>query len=67
MEKLAQVSLSKLLKDKMRCLSGKMLLSNPSGEERKFLLKLLTKLSKNKSLIIKMSFKLSEQDLIFSR
>jgi len=67
MEKLAKVSLSRLQRDKMSSLFGTMPLSKLNGEERKFLLKPLMKLSKINSLIIKMSSKLLEQDLIFSR
>jgi hypothetical protein len=67
MEKLAKVSLSRLLRDRMSSLFGTMLLSKLNGEERKFQLKPLMKLSKINSLIIKMSSKLLEQDLIFSR
>jgi len=67
MEKLAKVSLSRLLRDKMSSLFGTMPLSKLNGEERKFQLKPLMKLFKLNSLIIKMSSKLLEQDLIFSR
>jgi len=67
MEKLAKVSLSRSLRDKMSSLFGTMPLSKLNGEERKFQLKPLMKLSKNSLLIIKMSSKLLEQDLIFSR
>jgi hypothetical protein len=67
MEKLGKVSQSKLQRDRMSYSSGMMPLSKPNGEERKFLLKPPMRHSKIKKLIIKMFYKLLEQDLIFSK